>query len=74
MLSPRTSADAAAADEVATDDERLRQALRARLHGVRERQPQREPSPSSCAKRGVSSGVEMSRMSRMPASISVDSG
>ena len=29
------------------------------------------PSPSSCAKRGVSCGVLMSNMSRMPASISV---
>lgn len=32
------------------------------------------PSPSSCAKRGVSCGVEMIRMSWTPASISVVSG
>ena len=36
--------------------------------------PQRLPSPRSWRKRGVSSGVEMSRISRMPASISVDKG
>ena len=36
--------------------------------------PHFDPSPSSCAKRGVSSGVEITRMSRTPASISVDSG
>ena len=33
--------------------------------------PHCEPSPSSASKRGVSCGVLMSRMSRMPASISV---
>ena len=32
------------------------------------------PSPSRRSKRGVSSGVEMMRMSRMPASMSVESG
>jgi hypothetical protein len=36
--------------------------------------PRRDPSPSSCWKRGVSCGVETTRMSRMPASISVLSG
>ena len=28
--------------------------------------PHLEPSPSSCSKRGVSCGVEMTRMSRIP--------
>ena len=36
--------------------------------------PQAEPSPSSDSKRGTSSGVEISRMSRIPASISVAIG
>ena len=36
--------------------------------------PHCEPSPSSCSKRGVSCGVEMTRTSRIPASISVLSG
>jgi hypothetical protein len=36
--------------------------------------PQAEPSPSSAWKRGVSCGVLISSTSRMPASISTDSG
>ena len=36
--------------------------------------PQRAPSPSSCAKRWRSAGVEITSTSRMPASISVVSG
>jgi hypothetical protein len=36
--------------------------------------PQPAPSPSNCSNRGVSCGVEMIRISRIPASISVVSG
>jgi hypothetical protein len=36
--------------------------------------PQRLPSPSSAWKRGVSCGVLITSTSRMPASISVESG
>jgi len=36
--------------------------------------PQRLPLPSKASKRGVSCGVLMTSTSRMPASISVDSG
>jgi hypothetical protein len=63
-----------AADEVAADHERLREAGGRRLHRVRQRQPPARPVAEGCANRGVSSGVLMSRMSRIPASISVDSG
>ena len=73
MLSPRISAPVVA-DEILADDERLRQPLGPRLHGVSKRSPSCAPSPSSSRKRGRSSGVEMIRMSRIPASISVDSG
>jgi hypothetical protein len=61
-----------AIDELAAEDEGLRQAVWARLHD--RFMPQREPSPSSDSKRGVSCGVLITSTSRMPASISVDSG
>ena len=41
---------------------------------VSDKLPQRSPSPSSAWKRGVSCGVEMIRISRIPAIISVASG
>ena len=59
------------ADEVGADDEGLGEAVRAGLDGVAEVEPHWLPSPRSCSKRGVSWGVEMMRMSRMPASIRV---
>ncbi len=63
-----------AVDKLAAKDEGLRQTIRAGLHAVERFMPQREPSPSSDSKRGVSVGVLMTSTSRMPASISVDSG
>jgi hypothetical protein len=56
------------------DDERLREPFRSRLGriGNGSRATRRRPSRSS--KRGRSRGVEMTRMSRIPASMSVDSG
>ena len=63
------------ADEVGADDEGLSETVRAGLDGVLQVDaPAAMPSPSSCSKRGVSCGVEMIRMSRMPASSSVVSG
>ena len=56
------------------DEEGLRDASGLRLHRIAQPQAPALPSPSSASKRGVSCGVEITRMSRMPASISVDSG
>ena len=57
------------------DDEGLGEAVRApAARRTQMQSPSCAPSPSSCSKRGMSCGVEMTRMSRMPASISVDSG
>jgi hypothetical protein len=64
----------AAADELAPDDEGLRQALGPRLHRVRNLDAPVAPVPRSSRNRGVSCGVEITRISRMPASISVVSG
>ncbi len=56
----------AACQELLTNQKRLRQAIGAGLHGVLQASPHWLPSPSSCSKRGVSCGVLMMRMSRMP--------
>ena len=74
MLSPRISATRIAADEVAADQEGLREPVRARLHRiVRFDAPLRAVAEQLLEARRVL-GVVMIRMSRMPASISVDSG
>jgi hypothetical protein len=62
------------AHEVAPDEERLREALGLRLHRVRELDAPVAAVAEQLLKRGVSCGVEMSRISRMPASMSVVSG
>ena len=63
-----------AAHEVPPEDERLRQPIGAGLHRVLDRSPRCWPSRSSRLNPSWSSGVVMTRISRMPASISVDSG
>jgi hypothetical protein len=75
-----------AGEEVAADDKSLGEAVGRGLDSVLEREtptraiantlsnPRPTASPRSCSKRGVSSGVEMMRMSRMPESIRMDKG
>jgi hypothetical protein len=46
MLSPSAKRDAIRADELAADDERLREAFRLGLRGVLNLQPRSLPSPS----------------------------
>ena len=62
------------ADELAADDEGLGQALGLGLNGVADRDAQPAAVAQSRSKPPMSCGVEISRMSRMPASISIDSG
>jgi hypothetical protein len=59
--------------EVLADEEGLGEAVRAGLYGIGEVDAPL-PSPSSCSKRGVSSGVEMMSTSRIPASMRTESG
>src|SRR5450759_947157 len=56
------------------DTPRFEQLLGDGCTAYEKRSPHWLPSPSSCSKRGVSCGVEMIRMSRMSASINVESG
>ena len=63
-----------AADELAADDECLRQAVRRRLNRVGETDAPARTIAQQRGKAGRVLGVEMSRMSRIPASSSVDSG
>ena len=62
------------ADEILSDQKRLRQTVRMRLHRVGQPDAELSSVAEQGSKRGVSSGVEMMRMSRMPASMSVESG
>ena len=67
--------DRVVADEVGADEERLGQAVGAGLHGVRELDAPRASRRRAAARTASrSSGVVMTRISRMPAIISVDSG
>ena len=66
--------DAVVADEVAADDEGLGQSRGLGLRGVGEVEAQLRAVAEQRSNSGRSCGVEMIRMSRMPASISVDSG
>ena len=65
---------AVVADELAADDEGLREPAGMRLRGVRQARPNWLPSPSTRTKLAWSSGVVMISMSRSPPSISVVSG
>ena len=62
------------ADEFTTDQERLGQAAGMGLDGVGDGEAELRPSPSSRSKPAMSVGVEISRISRIPASIRVESG
>jgi len=66
--------DRVVADVVGADDERPRQTVRRGLLGVGDRQTHSLPSPSNRRKPALSSGVVITRISRIPASISTDSG
>ena len=57
--------------ELLADEKRLGQTVGRFLHGILKVEAPLLPSPSSCSNRGVSWGVEIIRMSWMPASISV---
>ena len=59
------------ADELPADDERLGEPLGLRLHGIVNTDAQLAAVAEQALNDGRSCGVEMSRMSRMPASISV---
>jgi len=65
---------ALAAHESLADEEGLGQAFGTRLLGIGQREAHCAPSPSNRSNSGRSSGVEISRMSRIPASIRVESG
>ena len=62
------------ANEIGADDERVGQAARLVLMAYENRRPKSEPSPSSRSNSGLSCGVLMMRISRMPANIRVASG
>jgi hypothetical protein len=63
------------ADELGADVEGLGEALRARLFGVLERRPELGAVAEEAAERAAGPcGVEMIRISRIPASISTESG
>lgn len=62
------------ADELLADDEGLGETIRRGLYGVAQIDAPAAAVPRSCSKRGVSWGVEMMRMSRIPASMRVLSG
>ena len=67
--------DGVVADEVGADDERLGEAVGARLHGVRDLDaPLASRRRAAARTASASCGVVMTRTSRMPAIISVDSG
>jgi hypothetical protein len=74
MLSPSTRATAVVRDEVAPDDERLRKSLWTRLDSVGKLDSPPFPVAEQRLEARRVLGVEMTRMSRMPASISVDKG
>ena len=67
-------ADGLAADEVAADEEGVGQAARIGLLDIGELQPPLAAVPQQGPKAGSASGVLMTRISRMPASISIESG
>ena len=62
------------ADELAADQERLGQAFRPRLDGVADGNAQPPAVVQEPLEAPMSSGVEIKRMSRMPANMSVDNG
>ena len=66
--------DAVAADELAADEERLREPFGLGLRRVRDSQADLGASPSSRRNPSCSCGVVITSTSRMPASMSVDSG
>ena len=66
--------DRVVADEVAANDERLGKAFGLGLLGVREVQAPLRSIAQQSLKPGRSWGVEINRISRIPASINVDSG
>ena len=75
MLSPRTRATGSSADELAADHERLGQAVGDGLLGVAQRLiPQASRRRGARGTSGGRSGVEITRTSRIPASIRTLSG
>ena len=74
MLSPSTRAQVDPADEFLADDEGLRQAVGAGLHGICEIEAPLLAVAEQLLEPRRIGGVEITRMSRMPASISIDSG
>ena len=74
-LSPRTSATGESPMNSRPMRNACGEAVGLRLHGVGERQAElRAVAEQRAGSRGRSCGVVMTRISRMPASISVDSG
>ena len=67
-------ADIIGADEIGADDEGLGQAVRLGLFFIRESESQMGAILEDILKRPRSCGVEMMRISLMPASMSTDKG
>ena len=63
-----------AADEVAADEERLGDALGLGLHGIADAEAELAAVAEQAPEAVWSAGVVITRISRMPASISVDRG
>lgn len=65
---------AVARDESLANDERLRKPVRRRLDGIGKRNAKLGPVSKKILERGKSSGVDIRRMSRIPAIMSTLSG